>query len=36
MKERWIRWVGHVAHFRREEKYRVLGGKPEEERLCEG
>jgi hypothetical protein len=36
MKERRIRWVGNVTHFRREEKYRVVGGKPEGERLCEG
>jgi len=35
MKERRIRWVGHVTHFRREEKYRVVGGKLEGERLCE-
>ena len=28
--------MGHVVHFMREEKYRVLGGKPEKERLWEG
>jgi len=36
IKERRIRWVGNVAHFVREEKYRAVGGKPEGERLCEG
>ena len=36
LKESWIRWVGNVAHFRRKEGYRVVGGNPEGERMCEG